>query len=130
MVRHDGTPNLVPLNKRTKAEQKEITSKAGKASGVARRKKKSMQEALQMMLALPVQDQKAIDKIKATLGLDDSDIDNQALMLTSMINQVLKGNVQAATFIRDTSGEKLPDQSVVETNAVPTPLAPIREEDV
>ncbi len=28
--------NLIPLNKRTKSEQREITQKGGKASGVAR----------------------------------------------------------------------------------------------
>lgn len=36
--------NLIPQNKRTKAEQREIAKKGGQASGESRRKKKSMRE--------------------------------------------------------------------------------------
>ena len=34
--------DLIPLNKRTPEEVKEITSKAGKASGASRRRKKQL----------------------------------------------------------------------------------------
>lgn len=45
-----GHENLVPLNKRTKEEQREIVVKGGKASGEARRKKKTMLEVLESTL--------------------------------------------------------------------------------
>lgn len=39
-----GVDNLVPLNERTKEEQRRITTAGGKASGVARRKKRTLRE--------------------------------------------------------------------------------------
>ena len=42
--------DLIPLNKRTKEEQKEITTKGGKASGEARRKKRTMLDVLEKTL--------------------------------------------------------------------------------
>lgn len=46
MPRHDGTPNLVPLNKRTKEAQKEIRSKGGKACAEKRRREKQLSEVI------------------------------------------------------------------------------------
>lgn len=48
----DGTKNLIPLNKRTKEEQKEITTKGGKESGKRRRDKRTFRETLQALLEL------------------------------------------------------------------------------
>lgn len=42
--------NLVPLNKRTKDEQREITQKGGKASGVARRRKADLRKIAEGMI--------------------------------------------------------------------------------
>lgn len=42
-MNHD---NLIPMNRRTKSEQKEIAKKGGDASGKARRKKKEAREYL------------------------------------------------------------------------------------
>ena len=46
MPRHDGTDNLVPLNKRTKEEQRKITSKGGKASAAKRRREKQLSDVI------------------------------------------------------------------------------------
>ena len=59
----DGTKNLKPMNQRTKEEQKKIATKAGKASGVARRKKADLKKAMELLLSLDVQDK----KLKKTL---------------------------------------------------------------
>ena len=37
MAEYNGTKNLIPMNERTKSKQKEIATKGGKASGVARK---------------------------------------------------------------------------------------------
>lgn len=47
-----GHENLIPLNKRTKAEQREITTKGGIASGKKRRQIKSFREAAEWGLAM------------------------------------------------------------------------------
>lgn len=46
--------NLIPFDKRTESEQREITSKGGKASGASRRRKKSMKQVMDMLLDMPV----------------------------------------------------------------------------
>ena len=45
-----GQENLIPLNQRTKEEQREIQVAGGKASGEARREKATMKKTLEMLL--------------------------------------------------------------------------------
>jgi len=47
----DGRKNLIPQNKRTKAEQKRIARMGGKASGKARREKRLMSQIYAEMLS-------------------------------------------------------------------------------
>ena len=44
--------NLIPINQRTKSEQREYRSKGGKKSGEVRRQKKKMKETMNMLLSL------------------------------------------------------------------------------
>lgn len=46
----NGTKNLIPQSLRTKEQQKEIARKGGKASGEARRKRKTFKEQFLIML--------------------------------------------------------------------------------
>lgn len=46
----DGTPNLIPTNRRSKAEAKELGAKGGRASGKARREKKALRDILREAL--------------------------------------------------------------------------------
>ena len=74
--------NLVPQNKRTKKEQREIARKGGIKSGEARRKKKLMKDQISLLLSLPFPDvrDKTGKKIRTMfkqLGIDDENIDNQ-----------------------------------------------------
>ena len=48
--------NLIPFNKRTESEQREIAQQGGIASGKARRRKRSMKEAADYYLSLPETD--------------------------------------------------------------------------
>lgn len=80
--------NLIPQSKRTKNEQREIARKGGKASGEARRKRKTLKEEL---LAL----------------LETKDY-NEKISL-AMIKETLNGNVKAFIAVRDTIGEKPKD---------------------
>lgn len=57
MPMSDGWKNLIPVNKRTKAEQKVITTAGGKASGVARVRKKNFQEMMKYLLELETTDE-------------------------------------------------------------------------
>ena len=109
--------NLIPITKRTPREQKEISSKGGKASAEAKRRRKSMKEQAELLLSLSVQSPSA-KEMMTKLGIEEDEQTNQMAILISMLNTSLdkksKAKVQAATFLRDTSGNKPID--VVEVN--------------
>ena len=102
--------NLMPIqevnSRRTREQHSEDSRRAGKASGEARRKKKAMKEAINMLLSLPLKDEKAKAYLEY-LVFEEEDMDNQLGLVISMYKEaVAKGNVQAANWIRDTVGEK------------------------
>lgn len=92
--------NLIPLNKRSKSEQREISSKGGKASGEARRKKRTLKDGMRMLMDLEVTDRRSWNKL-SRLGIDISDIDNEMLMLVALMKQAQNGNVAAYDRIKD-----------------------------
>lgn len=101
----NGRENLIPFDKLTEEEQRKIASKGGKASVEARKKKKNMKEALQLLLSLDVKSLKVREQLKA-LGIDEADMNNEMALMVSMLNKALKGDKGCAEFIRDTSGQK------------------------
>ncbi len=108
--------NLVSLADRTTEEKREIAIRGGIASGEARREKKLMKDQIKLLLSLPLKDKKAIKQLE-TLGIDTDNIDNQMALVISMWQTALKGgkgSVAAATFLRDTVGEK-PVEEVSQT---------------
>ena len=61
--------NLIPFNERTEDERRELASKAGKASGAARRKKRTMKATAKMLFDLPITSKELKQKL-ALLGVD------------------------------------------------------------
>ena len=108
MPREDGYKNLVPLNERTKEEQRSIQQDGGKASGVSRRRKKSLKEAADLFLSLPVADRRTWNKI-ARRGVDPEDIDNQMAMIIGLAMAATAGDAKAAKVIVDLLGEDARD---------------------
>lgn len=100
-----GQDNLVPQNKRTKEEQRVIAAMGGRASGNARRQKKMLKDQIDLLLSLPLKDEKAKKKLKG-LGINADNIDNQMAMVIAMWQKALKGDVSAFNTLRDTVGEK------------------------
>lgn len=85
--------NLVSLADRTTEEQREIARKGGKASGEARRRKKTLKEALLIALEL--------EKNGKTV---------QEIGVEAVLNKFMSGDIQAFTTVRDTIGEKPVDK--------------------
>ena len=104
MPREDGYKNLVPLNKRAKEEQRSIQQDGGIASGVSRRRKRSLKEAADLYLSLPVSDRKMWNKISRR-GVDPEDIDNQMAMIIGLTIAATAGDAKAAKVIVDLLGE-------------------------
>lgn len=92
--------NLIPLNKRTKSEQREYARKGGKKSGEVRRKRKAMKEQMEMLLSLPFKSKKQFNFMKE-LGIEEDNIDNQMALMVAMYSKALKGDVQAFNTIRE-----------------------------
>ena len=95
--------NLIPNSERTPEERRENARKAGKASAAARRRKKTMREAANLLLSLPPPKEIAKELKNMKVGKDD--INNQMVILVAMYQEAAKGDVKAATFLRDTAGE-------------------------
>ena len=92
--------NLIPLDKRTKSEQRKIQSMGGCSSGVSRRRKKSLREATDLYLSMPVANRKRWNAI-AKEGVDPEDIDNQMAMIIGLTQAAMNGDSKAAKVIID-----------------------------
>jgi hypothetical protein len=94
----DGTENLKPFSQRTKSEQREIASKGGKASGVARRKKAELKKALNVVLTSQVHQPK-LAALLEEMGFENS---YEMAIVFSMANKATQGDVRAAEWISKT----------------------------
>ena len=96
--------NLIPMDQRSKEEARELGRKGGQASGAARRRKRSLKEAADIYLSLPVTERRVYNKI-AKAGVDPEDIDNQMAMIIGLTVQASMGDAKAAKVIIDLLGE-------------------------
>ena len=96
--------NLIPMDKRSKSEARELGRNGGIASGVSRRRKRSLKEAADLYLSLPVSDRKMWNKISRR-GVDPEDIDNQMAMIIGLTMAATAGDAKAAKIIVDLLGE-------------------------
>lgn len=87
--------NLIPLDKRTKTEQTEITRKGGIASGKARREKRDRHKRIQELFSLAVQDPKLKQNLEK-MGIDVTDADLEtAADARVMVELLRKGDYKA-----------------------------------
>lgn len=98
--------NLIPLNKRTKSEQRALASKAGIKSGETRRKKKLLKDRMKALLELPVNDFDDYNEASA-MGVNLDDIDNETVLVIKLFQEAKKGNVNAFKEIRNLIGQDL-----------------------
>ena len=103
---------------------KECSSKGGKASVEARRRKKLMRENLEILCQLSLKSGRAtdIESIKNFAELKGKNITIEQAMLLAQIKKALNGDSTAMTFIRDTMGQKPVDEKKVETNSTDSSL--------
>ena len=100
--------NLMPIQEvnsnRTREQHSEDSRKGGIASGISRRRKRSLKEAADLYLSLPVSDRKMWNKI-SNRGVDPEDIDNQMAMIIGLTMAATAGDAKAAKVIVDLLGE-------------------------
>lgn len=109
MPREDGYKNLVPNEERTPDELRSITQKGGIASGVARRRKRSMREAADYYLALPETDRRRVNALLRD-EVDPEDVDNQMSVVMGMAEAAKRGDARAANVLLKMLGEEAPQE--------------------
>ena len=114
-MRSDGYKNLIPMNQRTKDEQRLIATQGGEASGKARREKRDKEkEILTFELAAKGQ----LDKIQNPC------LKNYAKWLDKLAKkedktpQEAKELREGLAFLRDSSGQKPVDKQEVNSTNV------------
>lgn len=106
MANNENLKNGAPYRFRAGEEQVELAKKAGRASGEARRRKKSMRDAAKVLLEMPVaQKQGKMRGAMQALDISEDDMDYNMSILAAMLIKASNGNVGAAQFLRDTAGE-------------------------
>ena len=83
--------NLIPANKRSKSELREMTKKGGIASGKARRKKADLKKAFETILQADV----ASPMIKKQLEELGFEATNEMALAMVMMQKAMKGNARA-----------------------------------
>lgn len=102
--------NLIPMDQRSQSEARELGRKGGKASGVARRRKRSLREAADLYLSLPISDKRQKNKA-VRRGVEPEDVDNQMAMIIGLVEGATAGDARAAKVIVDLLGDATGDNS-------------------
>lgn len=119
----DKSDNLVPLNERTKTEQRQIAKAGGKASGVARRQKRTMREIAEMVATMEVKDPKMLAALHAA-GFQDP-ITNDDAAFFGLIRKAQSGDPAAMKLLAEMRGQY---STRVEVEPVqPKPLVDLTE---
>lgn len=95
--------NLIPIQ--STEEARERGRKGGIASGVSRRRKRSLREAADLYLSLPVANRKKWNAI-AKEGVDPEDVDNQMAMIIGLTQAAINGDAKAAKLLFELVGDQ------------------------
>lgn len=123
--------NIVPYqfdSSQSREEAAKNGAAGGRASGVSRRRKKSLREAAELYLSLPVSDKRAWNRL-ARDGVEPEDVDNQMAIIAGLAMKAMKGDSKAAKVLFDLIGpaEQEPEPTGVESMTLAEKMAAIRE---
>lgn len=98
--------NLIPFSERSESKQREIRSKGGKASGEARRKRKTQREFLENALDMKVKTIPKLKKLCAQLGLDEDCTLQELLTVKLIMNTAAVSDLSKLKDIATLLGEQ------------------------
>lgn len=104
--------NLIPHQFTAEQSREEAARNGalgGKASGAARRRKRSLKEAADLYLSLPVEDKRRWNKL-ARRYLDAEEIDNQMAMIVALWDGAVSGDARSAKVLIDLIGTEGEEQ--------------------
>lgn len=95
--------NLIPFSERSESEARENGRKGGINSGASRRRKRSLREAADLYLSMPVTDTDVWNGLSID-GIEPEDIDHQMAMVAGLSRKAIKGDAKAAKVLVDIIG--------------------------
>lgn len=99
--KHDPRENLKSFTKENAAE---MGRRGGLKAQVTIRKKKKLRDCLKLILELPPNEKQK--EALARMGVVDEEMSNQMVMASAMFVRATKGDVRAAEYIRDLTGQQ------------------------
>lgn len=96
--------NLVPTTALTEKERRAMASRAGKASGKARRQKRTLRELAEIIGSMPVKNPKTI-AIMQKAGFKDEAMTNDMATMLAMQLKSQAGDVSAAKLLAEMRGQ-------------------------
>lgn len=111
--------NLIPFDKRTESEQREIRSAGGRASGRARRRTARLRETMNRLLTMRV-DAGALSDV---LISDGGESTYEEVVTMAMIQEAMNGNVKAYNAIMATVGQTDKSEEDLEEQRIRTERA-------
>ncbi|WP_072500354.1 hypothetical protein [Olsenella phocaeensis] len=101
--------NLRPTNTLTPRERRELSRKGAEATNRKRRERRDMRETFRAMLDMPMRP--GGTTTASTLeGMGGKNMTVGQAIALSVLRKALDGDVRAAEFIRDTSGQRPSDR--------------------
>lgn len=89
--------NLIPINQRTKSEQRKIQRQGGLASGQVRRQRADLKRAFETLLTSRVNNEQMRDLLVG-LGYDPT---NEMALALVVLQRALNGDIKAFSKIQD-----------------------------
>ena len=99
----DGTRNLTDIRNRTAEKQQNFHRMGGLASGIARKKKKTIISILDEALQRPITNEAIRAKFKEQ-GWEDEDLITMLMLVTKLIQLALDGDLDAIKYINELTG--------------------------
>lgn len=124
MVAND--ENLIPFDKRTESEQREIRSSGGKASGEARRRKADMRKVMNRLLTMKAN----VPGLSDILIADGGDSTYEEIISMAMIERAAMGDVKAYNAIKATIGQTDKSENDLKNQQADTELKQARKQAV
>ena len=110
---NNGMDNLVSFADRSTEEVREIAARGGRKSGETRRKRRTAKEIARTILQTDLSAEQVEEVLDGARGLIGDDASAYSVMIAKMVQEGLRGNVQAFTAVRDTAGDKPTDKQEV-----------------
>ena len=102
--------NLIPLNKRSPRERKEISKKGAEATNKKKAEKKAFKEIFETLMQLDIERFTTDEEVLEALSLINPEYaqkaDVKSVISARVLHKALKGDMYAIGFLRDTIGEQ------------------------